>query len=58
LHCWDWLFGTLYLPREREKLEFGMARKPRMQFGAGALFPASAAGHRDRPDQQRPADFR
>jgi hypothetical protein len=76
LALWDWLFGTLYLPREREKLEFGMTRKPRIQFarrladapaavwrsrqshGTGAEASPVTAGHLDRPDQQRPADFR
>ena len=23
--CWDWIFGTLYLPREREKFRIGLA---------------------------------
>lgn len=25
LAIWDWMFGTLYLPREREELRFGLA---------------------------------
>jgi hypothetical protein len=37
LALWDWLFGTLYLPREREKLEFGVGAEPAKQFGAAAL---------------------
>ena len=29
---WDWLFGTLYLPREREKLVFGLADHSEVEY--------------------------
>lgn len=25
LSLWDWMFGTLYVPRERERIHFGIA---------------------------------
>ncbi len=31
---WDWLFGTLYVPRGYEKLEFGIAKEEPNPFGS------------------------
>ncbi len=31
---WDWVFGTLYVPRGYEKLEFGIAREEPNPFGS------------------------
>ena len=30
--CWDWLFGTLYLPKKREKLVFGLADNSEWEY--------------------------
>lgn len=27
LSCWDWAFGTLYMPDKREEIEFGLGRE-------------------------------
>lgn len=37
---WDWMFGTLYVPQRREKLELGIGREEteRMQTVAGLYF--------------------
>jgi hypothetical protein len=29
---WDWIFGTLYVPKEREQLEFGLAAEDQEQY--------------------------
>lgn len=42
LAVWDWLFGTLYLPRQREELEFGLAgeaEQPHRNLGSALLEP-------------------
>jgi sterol desaturase/sphingolipid hydroxylase (fatty acid hydroxylase superfamily) len=32
LSLWDWLFGTIYIPQERECLEFGLREEPARDF--------------------------
>jgi sterol desaturase/sphingolipid hydroxylase (fatty acid hydroxylase superfamily) len=42
LSLWDWLFGTLYLPRQREELSFGLAgeeRQPHPTLATALLEP-------------------
>jgi sterol desaturase/sphingolipid hydroxylase (fatty acid hydroxylase superfamily) len=37
---WDWCFGTLYVPRARERLEFGLGAESRDFDGVAALYLA------------------
>jgi sterol desaturase/sphingolipid hydroxylase (fatty acid hydroxylase superfamily) len=42
LSVWDWMFGTLYLPKEREELRFGIGdeeRQPHPTLAAAMLEP-------------------
>ncbi len=52
LAVWDWMFGSLYLPREKETLEFGLAggaRQPHPTLAAALAEPFAAAGRSLRP---------
>ncbi len=43
---WDWMFGTLYVPKTREKLEFGLSKDEEREFSSVAklyLLPFSKA---------------
>jgi len=63
---WDWMFGTLYVPRQREQLEFGLSdlsgapiEQPHGTFKAALLRPfvdsADAIRARRRPrNTERP----
>ena len=45
LALWDWIFGSLYVPREREELAFGLQEgQPHPTFIAAYLEPPVAAG--------------
>ena len=52
LAIWDWMFGTLYLPREREELTFGLGdedRQPHPSFTAAMIEPFGYAWRALRP---------
>jgi sterol desaturase/sphingolipid hydroxylase (fatty acid hydroxylase superfamily) len=59
LSIWDWMFGSLYLPREREELEFGLGdedEQPHPNLGAALLEPFAYAWRTmRRPSQRGPA---
>jgi len=57
---WDWLFGTLYVPKGREELEFGLDDTPATAHAGlvgGCLRPFANAARvwRDRRERHRPA---
>jgi sterol desaturase/sphingolipid hydroxylase (fatty acid hydroxylase superfamily) len=57
LSVWDWMFGTLYVPKEKETLEFGLTDGTSHKTLTGALFGplgriAGLAGRRLSPRPQ------
>ena len=59
LAIWDWLFGTLYLPRGREELRFGLAgeEQPHRNLWQALAEPfAYAWAVRPRRRKERPAE--
>ncbi len=57
LAIWDWMFGSLYLPREREELEFGLGdedEQPHPNLGAALLEPFVYAWRSVRPSKRAP----
>jgi len=36
LAVWDWMFGSLYVPKERETLEFGLGSKEDGEYSSVA----------------------
>jgi sterol desaturase/sphingolipid hydroxylase (fatty acid hydroxylase superfamily) len=57
LAVWDWLFGTLYLPRERETIRFGVGAR-HVDFASVArlyLLPFRRALERLRPEERSAA---
>ncbi len=60
LAIWDWWFGTLYVPRERERLQFGLSateKNHRDNVVSVVIDPALAAARALVPRRDKPSEI-